>query len=125
MIGNLKEKFEKYSTMYNEYKEGYIEKLMNQKQASFIEAFDKNKLLQDRVMMFYLSFEPQNVTSQEEYQKSQYFITLSNIYMITNALNKLGHSFILPLSMLKKLLNVSNVFANDKEALDFVELYEV
>jgi hypothetical protein len=124
MIDNLKAKFEKYTALYNEYKEGYIEKLMNKKQSSFIESFERNKILQDRIMMFYLSFEPQNVKTQEEYQQSQYFITLSNIYMITNTLHKLGKSFILPISLLKKLLDINKIFTTDNEALDFLELYE-
>lgn len=120
------QQFEKYKGMYKEYKDNmaFVEEAEGQ---NLMEAMAKNKLLSDRIMMFHLSFSPGAEIasmSMKTYTKTPYYITSTNIYMLATALHNKRASFILPIRMLERLLEVPSVFRTEDEALDFLEYYE-
>lgn len=124
MMDALIKQFDKYKRMYNEYKENvaFVQQAEGQ---HLMEAMAKNKLLSDRIMMFHLSFsQGTDMLSMDTYTKTPYYITTTNIYMLAMALHNKRSSFILPIQMLERLLEVPSVFQTEDEALDFLEYYE-
>lgn len=84
-----------------------------------------NAVLSDRLLLFHLSFEPNDVETLYDYKNSTYYKTLMNIYMITKALWNQQRSFILPPAMLRELIRVNGIFETYDEALYWVRHYEM
>lgn len=123
---HIKHRYEKYKNMYDDYKDLLQNTLTDIQQISFYEALNNNKILNDRVMMLYMASESEvaNVTSTEEYQSSQHYITLTNIYTITQALYDRKKSFILPIPLLKELQTLNHSFQTTREALEYLIKWE-
>lgn len=82
-----------------------------------------NKVLQDRLLMFSLSFEP-DTDSETEYVNSIFYRTLQNVSMITQAFWEQKRSFVLNFKLLRKLITSNETFETYDQALDFVKEWE-
>lgn len=90
---------------------------------NFAEHYQKNKLLSDRVDMLasLLLEEDENIDAA---LNSKYYFAMTNVYKIATAMFLRGRSFILPLPMMHDLIKRNMTFFNDKEALEYVKIYE-
>lgn len=124
----LSRQLENYKSIYNEYLEhkeniAFAKKMLEGPDLN--DAMAQNNILNTRLLMFNLAFSPgPEVSTQEEYERTPYYITLMNIYTLMNALHAKNSSFILPVPMLERLLELKSLFRNEDEALDFLESFE-
>lgn len=123
---HIKHRYEKYKNIYEDYKDLLKSTIIDIQQQSFYESINQNQILNDRVMMLYMASESDvaNVTSPEDYQSSQHYITLTNVYTITQALYDRKQSFILPIPFLKELQTLNHSFKTTKEALEYLIKWE-
>ena len=99
---------------------------MNFSGPSFGEYYHRNKLLSDRIEMLASLLDDGNMdeTNISKVTQSNYYFAMTNIYKISTAMFMRGRSFILPLPMMYDLSKKKTNFFNDKEALEYVKLYE-
>ena len=119
-------KYEKYKTLYTDYKDLLKYTITDLQQLSFYEALERNKTLNDRIMMYYMDSEREvtDIKTLDEYKTTQHHITITNIYTITQALYDKKKSFILPIPLLRDLQNLNHEFATTTEALEYVIRWE-
>lgn len=90
----------------------------------FYDMIASNQYLLDRLDFLRAHFFPKDANTKDKFEKSQYKITLDNVYTISSTLHDKGQSFILPFKMFKDLLDISNRFETEEDALDYIEKFE-
>lgn len=102
---------------------GLLTKDQSSDYESFADMINRNDKLLDRLMFLenMLQHHEEAYTNERAFKETPYFIVFSNVFVIAMALHEKQQSFVLPTPVLRKLLDIKQVFKDAEEGLAFID----